>query len=105
MSVYSVYRRIIRSHSFSKFSLFKQLKIQQDPHILNWAKNTTVNEDQKHSLGDKKVLDCVAHVAEGRSIFIKQLMALCTALSVGREAEDACDDYAGKVSAAADAMT
>ena len=90
--------------SGSSTTQFGKLKLHDNPHALHSDTDADVDSDQKHTLCNESALDKVTHVSEGRAISIEHRLVLGTAFSLGREAENTCDDYQGDVCTAAATM-
>ena len=55
-------------------------------------------------MGNEKVLNCIAHVAESSAVSIKVSLRFSTALAFVRKAEDSSNDKAGENSTTSKAM-
>ena len=86
------------------FGLFGDHELDNTSNHLHGARYTALDEHEKHTLGNEKALNCIAHVAEGSAVSIKVSRRFSTALSFGRKAEDSSNNKAGENSTTSKAM-
>ena len=81
-----------------------EVKLDNTRNNLHGDGHAALDEDHQHALGDEKAFDCATQVFEGITVSSKDSFAFSAAFTFIGEAEDACNDDAGEVSTATEAM-